>query len=154
MLRNHLTKWGSIDGKKQRIQNWALTDPKREINLAGKTFTKLNLMTSASQIGSQPPWALPVTPTQSSSRPRSIEWSMVSNVAERSTNVIAVTLPSSMADMISLWIFSSAFSVEWDFLYADWNWLKVFVLERWEYSRHAAVFSRIFERKLRLDTGR
>ena len=53
MLKKHLTKWSSIDGKKQKTENWALGDSKRELDLAEQTFTRLNLLTSASQIGRQ-----------------------------------------------------------------------------------------------------
>ena len=63
--------------------------------------------------------ARPVIPNQDSSLSSRIGWSIVSKAAERSSRVSAVTLPLSMAVMMSLWIFSSAVSVEWSFLYAD-----------------------------------
>ena len=56
--------------------------------------------------------AFPVTPNQLSSLLRRIVWSIVSKAAERSSNVSTVTLPASIDDRISLWIFSRAVSVE------------------------------------------
>ena len=74
---------------------------------------------------------------------------MVSKAAERSSNVGAVTLPASIDTRISLWIFSRAVSVEWNFLYADWYWLDVFELFICEFSWFTTTFSRTLERKLR-----
>ena len=98
--------------------------------------------------------AFPVTPNQSLSLLSRIVWSMVSKAAERSSNVSAVTLPASIDARISLWIYSRAVSVEWNFLYADWYWLVVFELLICVFSWFTTTLSRTLERKLRLDTGR
>ena len=98
--------------------------------------------------------AFPVTPNQSSSLLSRIVWSMVSKAIERSSIVSAVTLPASTDARISLWIFSRAVSVEWNFLYADWYWLDVFELLKCVFSWFTITFSRTLEKKLRLDTGR
>ena len=98
--------------------------------------------------------SFPVTPNQSSSPLSRIVWSMVSKAAERSSNVSAVTLPASIDTRISLWIFSRAVSVEWNFPYVDWYWLDVFELLICVFSWFTTTFSRTLERKVRSDTGR
>ena len=54
---------------------------------------------------------------------------------------------------ISLWIFSRAVSIEWNFLYVDWYWLDVFELFICDFSWLTTTFSRTLERKIRLDIG-
>ena len=48
-------------------------------------------------------------------------WSMVSNAADRSKRVRAVTDPLAILRRMSLWILRTALSIEWCFLYADWK---------------------------------
>ena len=98
--------------------------------------------------------AFPVTAKQSSNIFKGMVSSMVSKAAERSSNVSAVTLLTSIDLRMSLWIFSRAVSVEWNFLFTDWYWLDVFELFICEFSWFTTTFSRILERNSRLDTGR
>ena len=56
--------------------------------------------------------AFPVTPNHYLSLLNRIVWSMVSNAAERSSKVKAVTLLLSIEDRMSLWILIRTVSVE------------------------------------------
>ena len=48
-------------------------------------------------------------------------WSMVSNAADRSKRVRAVTDPLAILRRMLLWILRRALLVEWCYLYADWK---------------------------------
>ena len=60
-------------------------------------------------------------PNQFLRRDSKIEWSTVSNAADRSRRMGAVTSPLSMEDVMSLWIFRRVDSVELNEQYADWK---------------------------------
>ena len=91
--RDHASKWSGREGKGQRTRNWPLVDSKRDIKLEGQTITRLDHMTSVSQRSDlSPSSAFLANPNRSLLK--RIEWSMVSKVVEKSSQISAVTLPS------------------------------------------------------------
>ena len=56
------------------------------------------------------------TPNQSLRELKRMSWSIVSNAAERSSNVSATALPESIEAAMPFWIFRGADSVEWGLL--------------------------------------
>ena len=69
---------------------------------------------------------VPFTPKRLESRDISIAWSSVSNAAERSNKSNMIVLLWSKEHKMWFCTLSSAVSVEWNSLYADWN-----VSSRW-----------------------
>ena len=84
----------------------------------------------------------------------SILWPSVSNAADRSRSDRMETDPWSQAMSRSFVTLNNRVWVLWSALYADWNGSSVSVAFRWSDSCWRTTFSRIFERKCRLKTGR
>ena len=79
---------------------------------------------------------------------------MVSNAAVRSRRMRIEREPVSASRRRSLVILMRAVSVLWWGRKPDWNFSKRLLWERWEWSCDATVFSRILDRKGRLEMGR
>ena len=120
MSGDQATDWNGIECKTQRTKNWPWGTPQERSDLEDRQLRSLILWLLPVKYDLNQSTAFPLTPNQSPSLLRRIVWSIVSKAAERSSRVNAVTLPSSIAERISLWILRRAVSVEWNFLYADW----------------------------------
>ena len=80
--------------------------------------------------------------------------STVSNAADKSSNSRITDLLSSTVFKMLLWTLTSAVSVLWQHLYADWNSSsKPSLPLRWSHNCAATAFSVTFDRKYKFDTG-
>ena len=97
---------------------------------------------------------VPFTPKRLESRDISIAWSSVSNAAERSNKSNMVVLLWSKEHKMWFCTLSSAVSVEWNSLYADWNvssrWLVITCFVSWT----ATDFSTSLEINFKFEIGR
>ena len=112
IFRNHTTKWSGIEGKQQWVQNWPLKDSKERWTLKERQSFSSILRDLPVRYDLNQSNVFLVTPNQSTSLLKRVEWSMVSKAGERSSKVSAVTLQSSIDEKISLCIWRRALSVE------------------------------------------
>ncbi len=98
--------------------------------------------------------AFPVMPTLFSNLWSKTLWLTVSNAADKSSIIRAVTCLHSMAMTMSFWILNSAVSVLLPSLYADWNFSKRFWLFMCSTSWKIASLSISLETKDGFEIGR
>ena len=75
----------------------------------------------------------------------SIEWSTVSKAADKSNKRSITDSLLSIAHRMSFWTLTKAVSVEWKFLYADWNVSSKWCAITWSVSCMTTAFSTSFD---------
>ena len=113
-----------------------------------------NKLRARRQVWLKPSTAVPFTPKRSSNLDNSNEWSTVSKAADESNKRSIADSLLSIAHRMSFWTLTKAVSVEWEFLYADWNVLSKWCFMTWSVSCVATTFSTSLDTTFKFEIGR
>ena len=153
MVPNDMAQWHDVHGEQYCAQHRTLRYTILQHHRLGCPASSQHWLRSVKYDSSHRS-TTPDMPKLSLSLFSSILWSSVSNAADRPRSDRMETDPWSQAMSRSFVTLNNKVSVLWSALYADWNGSSVSVAFRWSDSCWRTTFSRIFERKCRLETGR
>ena len=131
--------WGTQRSRKRCVDQWSLT--------------RTNCVRDV-RYDSNHAVAVPFTPKRSRNLDNSIDWSTVSKAAHKSNKRSITDSLVSIAHRMSFWTLTKAVSVEWKFLYADWNVSSKWCAMTWSVSCMATALSTSFDTTFKFEIGR